>query len=248
MHDLYLGFKFALSYFTIIPISFDSSDDLSQRKVLGYMLLFFPLVGAIIGSISIGIYTLLISLDWLGAVIGAVSYMILYGFIHTEAVADVADAIYASHSNKDPYIIIKEPTVGAMGLLWSIACVSLKMSSLVYLLLNELYTPFIVILIVSRVGLLMLFYTQEFRSTFATTLKESFTIKHLIVSSLLYMVVIYLLIGIDMVMILPIGLMISYFITTTISSKIGFINGDVLGATLEATEVILAILVALLCL
>jgi adenosylcobinamide-GDP ribazoletransferase len=246
MHDLYLGLKFALSYFSIIPISFGSGDDLSDRRVLGYMLLSFPLVGAILGSISIAIYTLLESLGWLGAVVGAISYMIFYGFLHTEAVADVADAIYASHSDKDPYIIIKEPTVGAMGVLWSIVCVVLKIASMIFLLLHGLYTPLIAILVVSRYTLLVLFYTKEFRSSFATTLKESFTTRYLILSSLLYAVVIYLLIGIDIVMILPIGLIVGYSIATAIGSRIGFINGDVLGATLEATEIILAILVAML--
>ena len=120
MRDLYLGLKLAFSYFTILPVQFNQDDDLSAKEVLGAMLLFFPLVGSVLGAVTVGIFTLLEPLSWFGAVISAVIYMMLYGFLHTEAVMDVADAIYASHSGKDAYKIIKEPIVGAMGVLWSV--------------------------------------------------------------------------------------------------------------------------------
>ena len=45
---------------------------------------------------------------------------------------------------------------------------------------------------------------------------------------------------------LLIGLLLSLFISYVIKSKIGFVNGDVLGATLEGVEVLLFIIVELI--
>lgn len=248
MRDLYLGLKFAFSYFSILPIKFTVNDDLSSKKVLASMLLFFPFVGLFLGAITIGSFLLLESLSWYGAILSALLYMILYGFLHTEAVMDVADAIYASHSGKDAYEVIKDPTVGAMGMLWSIGFILLKISGIVFLLMHHLFTPFIAVLIVSRLALLMLFYTQTFKSSFATQLKSSLSTKYLLTAFSLFGIIGFLLTSIYFITILVAGLILALIITLFIKSKIGFINGDVLGTTLESVEILLFILVALLCL
>jgi adenosylcobinamide-GDP ribazoletransferase len=170
--------------------------------------------------------------------------MILYGFLHTEAVCDVADAIYASHSGKDAYHIIKEPTVGAMGVLFSTAVVLLKVAGIVFLFLNNYFMEFIAILIISRLSLLLLFKVHEFRSSFATELKKSLTTPYLISSFILFSLIGIMLISNFMTLLL-IGLLLALLISYTIKSKIGFVNGDVLGATLEGVEVLLFIVVAI---
>ena len=248
MRDLYLGLKLAFSYFTILPMQFNQDDDLSAKEVLGAMLLFFPLVGSVLGAVTVGIFALLESLSWYGALISAVVYMVLYGFLHTEAVMDVADAMYASHSGKDAYEIIKDPTVGAMGVLWSVGFILLKISGIVFLLMHHLFVPFIAVLMVSRLALLMLFYTQTFRSSFATQLKSSLTLHYLLGAFLLFGIMGLLLSFSSFIVILLAGVILSFTIALFIKSKIGFINGDVLGTTLESVEILLFMMVALLCL
>jgi adenosylcobinamide-GDP ribazoletransferase len=98
--------------------------------------------------------------------------MMLYGFLHTEAIMDVADALYAAHSGKDAYTIIKEPTVGAMGVLWAGCMVLMKVAGITYLLLHGEYALFLSILLISRLGLLLLFFTKKFSSTFITKMQE----------------------------------------------------------------------------
>jgi adenosylcobinamide-GDP ribazoletransferase len=242
--DLYLGFKFSFSYFSILPISFKNSDDLSQEKVLAFMLFFLPLVGLILGLITLILFSFLSDLTWFGALISAISYMMLYGFLHTEAVIDVADAIYASHSGKDAYKIIKEPTVGAMGVLFSTAIIFLKIAGIIFLFMHDLLMEFIAILIISRLSLLFLFEVHDFHSAFATQLKNSFSKTYLLSSFFLFSCVGTLLIS-NFITLLLIGLLLALFISFVIKSKIGFVNGDVLGATLEGVEVLLFIIVAL---
>jgi len=244
MKNLYLGLKFSLSYFSILPINFKKSDDLSQKEVLASMLLFLPLVGFILGGLTVLLFSLIAHLEWYGAVISAVIYMMLYGFIHTEAVIDVADAIYASHSGKNAYEIIKEPTVGAMGVLYAIGSVFLKVSGIVYLLAHNFFMEFIAVLIISRLSLLMLFKVYHFKSSFSTLLKASLSKKYFITSLILYTILGSFLTNYFLFLLLS-GLALALLISFTIKSKIKFVNGDVLGATLESIEILLFFGVAL---
>ena len=242
--NFYLGFKFSFSYFSILPIKFKASDDLSQKHVLASMLFFLPFVGLILGLITTLVFSFLANLTWFGAIISALFYMILYGFLHTEAVCDVADAIYASHSAKDAYGIIKEPTVGAMGVLFSTATLLLKIGGGVFLLLHNLFMEFIATLIISRLCLLFLFEQHEFRSSFSTTLKKSLT-KPYLFSSFIIFSILGTMLSTNFMLFLLIGLLLSLLISYVIKSKIGFVNGDVLGATLEGIEISLFIIIAL---
>ena len=243
MKNLYLGLKFSFSYFSILPIKFKKNDDLSTKEVLASMLLFLPFVGLVLGVLTITLFSFTAHLEWYGAIISAVVYMMLYGFIHTEAVIDVADAIYASHSGKDAYEIIKEPTVGAMGVLYAIGFVLLKVAGVVYLLTHDFLMEFIAVLIISRLSLLVLFRVHDFKSSFATLLKESLSNSYIISTFILFTVLGTLLIS-KFIFLLLIGLVFSLLISLLIKYKIGFVNGDVLGTTLESVEILLFLMIA----
>ena len=230
------------SYFSILPVRFKKNDDLSTPTVLASMLFFLPLVGLVLGSISLGIFTLLESLGWLAALISAIAYMMLYGFLHTEAIMDVADALYAKHSGKDAYEIIKEPTVGAMGVLWAVCMVLLKVGAIVFLLLHGEYALFLSVLLVSRLGLLLLFFTQTFRSSFITQMQEGFSKRYFAGSLMLFTLIGVWLSSWHFMVLLGVGLLFAYLLANFLKAKLGFINGDVLGTTLESTEILLFIL------
>ncbi len=229
------------SYFTILPVRFHAEDDLSKPSILAAMLFWLPLGGLVLGSMSLVIFSLLSSLEWLAAVVAAVLYMMLYGFLHTEAIMDVADALYAKHSRKDAYEVIKEPTVGAMGVLWAGSMIMLKVSGIVYLLLHEKYALFLSILIVSRLGLLLLFFTQTFRSTFITKMQQGFSRAYFISALILFTIIGVSLISWHFLVLLFIGFFCSYILGKSLKNNLGFINGDVLGTTLESTEIVLFI-------
>ena len=218
-------------------------DDLSKKEVLASMLLFLPFVGLTLGLVTL-LFSFLAELEWYGAIISALVYMMLYGFIHTEAVMDVADAIYAAHSGKDPYVIIKEPTVGAMGVLYVIGFVLLKISGIIYLLTHELFMEFIAVLIVSRLSLLLLFKVHQFRSSFAVLLKNSLSNSYLLTASIVYSIIGSLLMPYFVILLIQ-GLFFALLISSFIKSKVGFVNGDVLGCTLESVEILLFLTVAL---
>jgi adenosylcobinamide-GDP ribazoletransferase len=243
MNAFYLGLKFSFSYFTILPVFFKKEDNLNQDQVLAFMIFFMPLIGALLTLFSIVLFQLLEPLSYLGALLSAFLYMALYGFIHTEAVIDVADAIYASHSGKDPYKIIKEPQVGAMGVLWGVAFLIIKISAIVFLLLNHLYIEFILVTISSRLNILSLIYIKTFKSSFITKIKSTFSFSYFI-SSIFLFTIMGSLLSLYFIPLLVISMIFSFAINNFIQKKLGFINGDTLGANLESIEIILFILIA----
>jgi adenosylcobinamide-GDP ribazoletransferase len=247
VNKIYLGVKFALSYFTLLPIRFRAEDDLSHPRVLKSMLLTLPFVGALLASLSIGIFVGLESLGWLGAVIAVVAYMVLYGFIHTEAVIDVADAVYAAHSGKDPYEIIKDPTVGAMGVLYGVSFTLLKITALSTLLMHHLFLPFIAIALISRLGLLVLIRTYEFRSSFVSQLHVNLQLFPLILLIAVCGAVGFYLLSWHFFALFFIGILTAMLLSALAKKSLGFINGDVLGMSLEGVELILILTALLTC-
>ena len=239
VNDFYLGFKFALSYFSIIPISFKDDVDLSKKEILNYFLFSLPFVGLILGSITLIAYSFLDSIPWLGAIICAGLYMILYGFIHTEAILDVVDAMYAKHSGKDAYKVIKDPTIGAMGLLYSLVLVIIKLATIVYLFSNDFLLEFLAILIISRICIQVTIYFFTFKSSFLSTLKNSFETKSFFISLLISSLIIVILTNFNFLWLLVLGLLLAILITNFIKKSLAFINGDVLGTILELIEITL---------
>ncbi|AFL69414.1 adenosylcobinamide-GDP ribazoletransferase [Sulfurospirillum barnesii] len=246
MHTFYLGLKFSLSYFTILPMHFKASDDVGHPPVLSSMLFFFPLVGVLLSAITLILYHFLLApLQGVGAFIAAVVYMLLYGFIHTEAISDCVDALYAKHSGKDAYKVIKEAHIGAMGMLYTLAFVLIKVALLGYMLSHALYSEFIAVTLCSRFALVVLMKTLHFRSSFVTSLQEALVPKMLFLSFMVTLLVgIFLLKG-DFLLLLTCTLVFAFIVATRLAKGLGFLNGDGLGATLELCEALLFLGIAL---
>ena len=239
MNKILLGIKFSLSYFTLLPIRFHANDDLSHPRVLKVMLLSLPFVGALLAGLSIALFLGLESLGWLGGLIAAVAYMMMYGFIHTEAVIDVADAVYAAHCGKDPYEIIKDPTVGAMGVLYGVSFLILKVAVLSTLLIHHLFVPFIAIAVISRLGLLVLIRMYDFRSSFVSQLHANCSIFPLVLVISLLGVLGFYFLSWNIFPFFGVGMATAFFLSYRTKKVLGFINGDVLGMSLEGVEFVL---------
>ncbi len=237
LSDIYNGLKFSFSYFSIIPIKFQDGINLHKKSILAFMIFFLPFVGLILGGLSIGIFKIFAQLSYVGATIAAISYMVLYSFIHSEAIIDVVDAIFAKHSGKDPYKIIKEPTVGAIGVFYGIFAIILKLILIIYFFLNDLFIEFLLVLLISRISLQFLIFIADFESTFVIELKKSFTKNYFLLSVAFYSFIGIFFIGFKFLVFLFVGLLFGFIISKILKRKLGFLNGDALGFTLEFVEI-----------
>ncbi|WP_404405443.1 adenosylcobinamide-GDP ribazoletransferase [Jeotgalibacillus malaysiensis] len=111
------GFLLAIQFFTVLPIR--REIEMNHRSVR-WMIGLLPMVGAVIGSISIGIIfaaevfsvspLITAFLIWL-------TFIILTGGLHLDGWTDVSDAYFSYKDIEKRHMILKDPRVGAFGVL-----------------------------------------------------------------------------------------------------------------------------------
>ena len=239
MKQILNAFYFALSYFSIIPVFV--KDMKIDNDTYKYTLALLPLVGAILASLVIGLNLLLNEFfnPLYSAFVSSILYLFLYGFLHLEAICDVIDAWFASYSGKDPYSIMKEPTIGAIGALYAFSFVLLKVGISTYVLYEEQYALFFAVLIFSRLNFMYLLGFFKFsKDSFLSLAFQGAGVGKVKVYTLIYVIVLWFLLPSALVL-LFISMVSFYFVLKILNKKFSFVNGDCLGFTLEHTELIL---------
>lgn len=233
------AFYFALSYFSIIPVFV--KDMKIDNDTYKYTLAFLPLVGAILASIVIGLNLLLSELfnPLYAAFVASVLYLSLYGFLHLEAICDVIDAWFASYSGKDPYSIMKDPTIGAIGALYAFSFVLLKVGISTYVLYEEQYALFFLVLIFSRLNLIYLLQFFKFnKDSFLSLAFQSAGVGKVKIYAILY-VILAISLASNAIILFILSLLVFYIVLKILNKKFSFVNGDCLGFTIEHTELFL---------
>ncbi len=239
MKQVLNAFYFALSYFSIIPVFVKEMK--IDNDTYKYTLALLPLVGAILACLVIGLNLLLNEFfnPLYSAFVSSVIYLFLYGFLHLEAICDVVDAWFASYSGKDPYAIMKDPTIGAIGGLYVFSFVLLKVAISTYVLYEQQYDLFFVVLVFSRLNFMYLLDFFKFsKDSFLSLAFQSAGVGKLKLYTLIYVVVAWFLLPSAIVLLL-ISMITFYFVLKVLNKKFSFVNGDCLGFTLEHTELVL---------
>ncbi|KAB7886666.1 adenosylcobinamide-GDP ribazoletransferase [Poseidonibacter ostreae] len=239
MKQVLNAFYFALSYFSIIPVFVKEMK--IDNDTYKYTLALLPLVGAILASLVIGLNILLSEFfnPLYAAFVASVVYLALYGFLHLEAICDVVDAWFASYSGKDPYAIMKDPTIGAIGGLYAFCFVLLKVGISTYVLFEEQYALFFTVLVFSRLNFMYLLGFFKFsKDSFLSLAFQGAGVGKLKLYTLVYVILCWYLLP-SAIVLLFISMLSFYFVLKVLNRKFSFVNGDCLGFTLEHTELIL---------
>jgi len=239
MKQVLNAFYFALSYFSIIPVFI--KDMKIDNDTYKYTLALLPLVGAILASLVIGLNLLLNEFfnPLYAAFVASVLYLFLYGFLHLEAICDVVDAWFASYSGKDPYEIMKDPTIGAIGALYTFSFVLLKVGISTYILYEGQYALFFAILVFSRLNFMYLLGFFKFsKNSFLSLAFQGAGVGKIKIYTLIYVIIIWFFLP-DTLVLFLISMISFYFVLKILNKKFSFVNGDCLGFTLEHTELIL---------
>lgn len=116
MKTLFNGLKMAISMFSIFPIKKNIWDEDATNLVM----VFFPVVGGIIGIVCFLVSLLINSLN-LQALIKTSFIMfcplILSGFLHIDGFMDTCDAIFSRRNLEEKRRILKDPLVGVFGVI-----------------------------------------------------------------------------------------------------------------------------------
>lgn len=122
---LFLGFALAFSMLTIIPF-FKVHN--FYKGINGYAVMFYPLVGLILGMFLAGFYYLL--RDFLPSnylyILTFVLWVLLTGALHLDGVADSFDALFVPKNRREA--VLKDPHMGAMGMIFTLLFMMLKVA------------------------------------------------------------------------------------------------------------------------
>lgn len=135
-------FWIALQFLTTFPVRLSAMPTPQQNA---QALLFYPVVGLLIGGILYGIALLLhaLPLVLLSSVI-LVLWIWLTGGLHLDGLADTADAWVGGFGDKARTLeIMKDPSCGPIGVLSLVIVCILKWSALYVLLQQQCYSTLI---------------------------------------------------------------------------------------------------------
>ncbi|MDQ6597399.1 adenosylcobinamide-GDP ribazoletransferase [Bacillus salipaludis] len=248
------GFLIGLQFFTAVPIRRELPMD---SEHLGKTVQAFPLLGLFQGIIYASLFFLL--KEWTpfshlaAAFLLWLATILLTGGIHLDGWMDASDA-YFSYGNQEKRLeIMKDPRTGAFGVLSVIVLLSCR-----FLFIFEITesTPYFLIAAIpffskSVMGLLLVTVPSSRKEGLAAMFQTAVSLKLLIIYPIFIIIFLVLVIflneNIIHVTILLLAAGGCYFLCRrNVSNWFGGITGDVLGASVEGTELILWMTVWLL--
>ena len=242
--DIISSIVIAFAFFTIIPMP---KLDWTGRR-MSYVPLMMPLVGLMNGLIAYGIFAILNSLHFstfFKAVIMCLYYVVYTGGLHIDGLLDTADAYFSRRDKARKLEIMKDSNVGAFAVLTLVFIVLFKTA-----VFNELFTNskkngiiLIFIPVISRIlqsSMLYIFPSakKDGLTKMYGILDKRHTIIHLILFILIG-IILFFIIGIKSIILMLV--ILAFYALFYFSSKkqFGGITGDLLGAFLEISELIM---------
>jgi adenosylcobinamide-GDP ribazoletransferase len=230
-----------IQFLTRIPININLDV---TREDLSKSIIYFPIVGYIIGIILAVFYK--VSILYFDKIIIAflivIIEIIVTGGLHVDGLSDTVDGIYSGRKKEKIIEIMKDPNVGTFGVLSIIILVIFKFL-LIYKINNYLFIVLLIMPVFSRFcsvlssrigkypkedGLGNMFIGQV--SNFQLFISFIFTLPLLYFNFLLYFAFI-------------INIVFTMLFVKYISKKIDGITGDTLGAVVEINEVLFLVVI-----
>jgi adenosylcobinamide-GDP ribazoletransferase len=232
MRNIFKGFALAMSMLTIVPM-FKIHD--FYKGINGYAVMFYPLVGFILGAILWGLHSLLnpyVASTHLGVIIFAL-WVLLTGALHLDGFSDTVDGLYVKKERA--LEVMKDSHVGGMGMIMSVTFLILKASSLTAF---EAFYLLPLILMLSRLNavLAIYFYPYISQNGMGTLAKEEFTKPQLLIA-LFYSFLVVLLY--NKLLLLVSALLALFVIKQFFMKRYGGFSGDIYGFLIEVTELFL---------
>jgi len=225
-----------LQFLTKLPLPFQieaTEEDFSKG------IIYFPIVGLVIGALMAGLYIGLSALTniMIASVLVIIFEIFITGGLHLDGLADTFDGLYSYRDKERMLEIMKDSRVGTNGVLILVVNIVLKMVLLISIDPDMVPKILLLMPVVSRLMIVLLSAISKYARNNGmggffigktTKLQLVVTIVLVLIMHLIYLEGLFLL---GMIIILT--LIYRYHVY----SKIDGITGDVLGATVEMSEV-----------
>lgn len=230
------AFWVAMQLLTRLPTPRSVPADAEER---GRSVLFYPLVGLLIGALLAGVQRLLATTDpGLQSALVLLIWVLLTGGLHLDGLADSADAWAGSHGDRDKALsIMKDTASGPAGVAAVVLALLLKFAALPVLIRDNFWPGLIVAPVLGRAAIVLLFLTapyvrpQGLGAAQAAHMPRGPAVAVLVVAALAA-------IGVGRVGIwaLAAALALLLILRAMMLNRLGGITGDTLGAACELVE------------
>ena len=237
------GFLAALRFLTLLPVKWNADQDADYFR---QSLVFFPVIGLLIGSI--GYLVTLFSL-WLfpqPVVAGiALCYLaFISGCLHLDGLSDSGDGLFSARPKERAMEIMKDSRVGAMGVIVTVLVFLLKFAALISIAEDHLAITVFFMPLAGRVAILCTMGALPYARTEGGLggLFYSRSVKRIAILSVVILTTfLFFLIPEKLFVSLFLLLVVFYVFNSWCKSKIDGATGDTLGANCELAEMALAL-------
>ncbi len=268
---IWFAFWYAIAFLTRIPaVNFSAALKNNTQAISQNSLYFYPLVGLIIGAILFFVYSICYwqvshsdpisqgmaamsitgtGFDSSSLIIAAlilITWCLITGGLHLDGLADTADAWVGGYGDKQRTLdIMKDPTVGPMGVMLLVLILLLKFSALVVLVDKfetwGLLAALLVIPMLARYSILPLFYFTPYvrDKGLGSNLKRSISSFTMIAITLACSILAVIFLQQKTLLVLVLMVAILLGARNIMMQRIGGTTGDTAGALIEVQEALL---------
>lgn len=233
-------FLIALQFLAIFPIKIRPQESISPKD-FGKSLIWFPLVGAIIGIILAAVFNILFMFPNIVRIsLVLIFSFIITGGIHLDGFADTCDGLYGFSKKEKALQIMRDSHIGAIGAISLILLILFKFSLLAsfhqdilwaYLILMPTFGRFM-----QSLACISSKYAREEGK--AKYFIEYAQIKEIVFGLIFTLVLFCLLLKINGLILFLISLALIYPVILYINKRIDGMTGDTIGAVSEVAEVV----------
>jgi len=233
---LLTGLVDAVGFLTRLPVGAEVHDSSRISRAVPW----FPVVGALVGALVAGVYASLLYVlpPLVAAVIAVAAGMLVTGAFHEDGLADLADAFGGGRDRDDRLRILKDPRLGTFGVLAVVVSALVRVGSIAALGQN---TGLLVIPSAhalgraAAVGTMLAFdpVTEGLGASYVRAVRRRQAVIGIVAGVLIAAALMRAWAAIGIV----IGTCAAAALGRLASRKIGGINGDVLGAVEQVTEI-----------
>ena len=222
-----------------------------KNSALAWAAAFFPIVGLVLGIVLSGANYFLTSCGFSGNsanIILVVFLVILTGGLHLDGLSDTSDALFSGKTKEEMLAIMRDPHIGAMGVLALISVLLLKISFLASIRPQTRGVALILMCVLSRWSMVLTIFSFPYARAEgkAKVFIDGINKKIFLAATLITLVIIFVISRSAGILLFGITAVFSYATGFFITKKVGGVTGDAIGAINETAEVVILFGIAIL--
>ncbi|MDD5687600.1 MAG: adenosylcobinamide-GDP ribazoletransferase [Elusimicrobia bacterium] len=237
------NFFSAIGLLTIIPVPKKYLQELKHPVI------FFPVVGLLIGFILIGVNIVFSKFmpKLITDLFVLITLTVISGGIHIDGFADTIDGLYGGKNKYEIIRIMDDVHIGSIGMVGIVLLVLTKFCFIYSLPQEHVFKSLILMSVVSRFSMVLpIIISKPVKEGLGKMFINSSKLTDCLIASILALLLVFLCFKTTGLLVLIVIVLTTLLITKLFEHKIGGITGDNLGFINEISEVISLFLIIVL--